>query len=124
MSARQKGEKKKSTINEVLSRVYTINLHKRLHGICFKRRAPRAITEIRKFAMQQMGTPDVRIDEHVNKHVWSRGVRNVPFRLRIKLERRRNDDEDSIHKLYTIVTYVPVASYKGLQTLNAESILK
>lgn len=47
--------------------------------------------------------------------------RNVPFRLRIKLERRRNDDEDSVHKLYTIVTYVPVSSYKGLQTLNAES---
>jgi len=41
--------------------------------------------------------------------------------LRIKLERRRNDDEDSVHKLYTIVTYVPVASHKGLQTLNAES---
>ncbi|XP_021954339.1 60S ribosomal protein L31 [Folsomia candida] len=119
--AKQKGEKKKSTINEVLSRVYTINLHKRLHGIRFKRRAPRAITEIRKFAMQQMGTADVRIEETVNKQVWSRGVRNVPFRLRIKLERRRNDDEDSVHKLYTIVTYVPVSSYKGLQTLNAES---
>jgi len=119
--AKQKGEKKKSTMNEVLSRVYTINLHKRLHGIKFKGRAPRAVKEIRKFAEQQMGTKDVRIDENVNKQVWSRGVRNVPFRLRIKLERRRNDDEDSVHKLYTIVTYVPVASYKGLQTLNAES---
>jgi len=118
--AKQKGEKKKSAINEVLSRVYTVNLHKRLHGIRFKRRAPRAITEIRKFAVQQMGTPDVRIDESVNKKVWSKGVRNVPFRLRIKLERRRNDDEDSIHKLYTIVTYVHVENYKGLSTLNAE----
>jgi len=108
-------------MNEVLSRVYTINLHRRLHGIKFKGRAPRAVKEIRKFAEQQMGTKDVRIDENVNKQVWSRGVRNVPFRLRIKLERRRNDDEDSVHKLYTIVTYVPVASYKGLQTLNAES---
>jgi len=121
MPKQTKDEKKKSTINEVLSRVYTIHLHKRLHGIRFKRRAPRAISEIRKFAVQQMGTVDVRIDEGVNKHVWSRGVRNVPFRLRVKLERRRNDDEDSVHKLYTIVTYVPVASYKGLQTLNAES---
>ena len=75
--AKQKGEKKKSAINEVLSRVYTVNLHKRLHGIRFKRRAPRAITEIRKFAIQQMGTPDVRIDESVNKKVWSKGVRLV-----------------------------------------------
>lgn len=72
---KQREEKKKSTINEVLSRVYTINLHKRLHGIRFKKRAPRAINEIRKFAVQQMGTVDVRIDENVNKQVWSRGVR-------------------------------------------------
>lgn len=71
----KKGEKKKSAINEVLSRVYTINLHKRLHGIRFKKRAPRAISEIRKFSMQQMGTEDVRIDENVNKQVWSRGIR-------------------------------------------------
>ncbi|CAL8099516.1 unnamed protein product [Orchesella dallaii] len=119
--AKQKGEKKKSTMNEVLSRVYTINLHRRLHGIRFKYRAPRAIDEVRKFAQQQMGTQDVRIEETVNKQVWSRGVRNVPFKLRVKLERRRNDDEDSVHKLYTIVSFVPVASFKGLQTLNAES---
>ena len=73
--AKPKGEKKKSAMNEVLSRVYTINLHKRLHGIRFKRRAPRAVREIKKFAEQQMGTQDVRIDENVNKQVWSRGVR-------------------------------------------------
>jgi large subunit ribosomal protein L31e len=41
----------------------------------FKRRAPRAITEIRKFAEKQMGTPDVRIDTRLNKHLWSQGVR-------------------------------------------------
>ncbi len=84
--AKQKGEKKKSTINEVLSRVYTINLHKRLHGIRFKRRAPRAISEIRKFATQQMGTQDVRIEETVNKQVWSRGVRSVLLILLVIFE--------------------------------------
>ena len=58
--AKSKGEKKnKSAINEVVTREYTINLHKRLHGVGFKKRAPRAIKEIRKFAMKQMGTPDV-----------------------------------------------------------------
>lgn len=43
----------------------------------FKRRAPRAIKEIRKFAMKEMGTPDVRIDTRLNKAVWSKGVRWV-----------------------------------------------
>jgi large subunit ribosomal protein L31e len=76
--AKQKGEKsRKSAINEVVTREYTVNLHKRLHGISFKKRAPRAIKEIRKFAEQQMGTPDVRIDTRLNKQLWSKGIRWV-----------------------------------------------
>ena len=42
-------EGKKKEVQPV-TRDYTVNLHKRLHGIQFKRRAPRAIREIRKFA--------------------------------------------------------------------------
>ena len=34
---------KTSTMGEVVTREYTINLHKRLHGIGFKYRAPRAV---------------------------------------------------------------------------------
>ncbi|XP_050303592.1 60S ribosomal protein L31 [Anthonomus grandis grandis] len=120
--AKQKGEKKgKSAINEVVTREYTVNLHKRLHGIGFKKRAPRAIKEIRKFALKQMGTPDVRIDTRLNKQLWSKGIRNVPFRVRVRLSRRRNDDEDSVNKLYTLVTYVPVATFKALQTENVDA---
>ena len=31
-------------------------MHKRLHGIGFKYKAPRAVKEIKKFAEKQMGT--------------------------------------------------------------------
>ena len=41
---------------DLVTRDYTINLHKRLHGITFKKKAPRAIREIKKFAMQMMKT--------------------------------------------------------------------
>ncbi|CAG9834581.1 unnamed protein product [Diabrotica balteata] len=120
--AKQKGDKKgKSAINEVVTREYTVNLHKRLHGISFKKRAPRAIKAIRQFALKQMGTPDVRVDTRLNKQLWSKGIRNVPFRVRVRLSRRRNDDEDSVNKLYTLVTYVPVATFKGLQTENVDA---
>ncbi|XP_006822234.1 large ribosomal subunit protein eL31-like [Saccoglossus kowalevskii] len=73
----KKGDKKKgrSTMDDVVTREYTIHLHKRIHGIGFKRRAPRAVKEVRKFAEKMMGTPDVRIDTRLNKHVWSQGVR-------------------------------------------------
>lgn len=119
--AKPKSEKKgKSALSEVVTREYTIHLHKRLKGVGFKKRAPRAIKEIRKFAEKQMGTPDVRVDTRLNKFIWSKGVRNVPYRVRVQLSRRRNEDEDSIHKLYTLVTHVPVPTFKGLQTENVD----
>ena len=40
--------------------------------------------------------------------------RNVPYRIRVRLSRRRNEDEESTHKLYTLVTYVPVTTFKGV----------
>jgi len=116
-----RGDKKsKSTLSEVVTREYTIHLHKRLHGVGFKKRAPRAIKEIKKFAQKQMGTEDVRIDIRLNKFVWSQGIRNVPFRVRVRLARKRNEDEDSVHKLFTLVTIVPVQSFKTLQTENVD----
>merc|ERR1712042_1379 len=116
-------KKSKSTMMEVVTREYTINLHKRLHGIGFKYRAPRAVKEIMKFAEKQMGTKDVRIDTRLNKAIWSQGVRGVPFRMRVRLTRLRNEDEDSVHKLYTLVTHVaiPKGGFKGLQTENVET---
>lgn len=43
----------------------------------FKYRAPRAVTAIRKFAQEKMGTKDVRIHQDLNKHVWHKGIRCV-----------------------------------------------
>jgi len=42
-----------------------------------------------------MGTKDVRIDVALNKAIWSKGIKNVPNKLRIVISRRRNDDEDA-----------------------------
>ena len=39
--------------------------------------------------------------------------RNVPVRIRIRCHRKRNEDEDSPHKFYTLVTHVPVDTFKG-----------
>merc|ERR1712007_76118 len=75
-------EKTKIRKDEVVTREYTINLHKRLHGCTFKKMAPKAVKEIKKFAQKTMGTSDVRVDVKLNKHIWSRGVRNVPTRVR------------------------------------------
>ncbi|KAG6402813.1 hypothetical protein SASPL_135026 [Salvia splendens] len=103
---------------EVVSREYTINLHKRLHGCTFKKKAPNAIKEIRKFAQKAMGTNDVRVDVKLNKHIWSRGIRSVPRRIRVRIARKRNDDEDAKEELYSLVTVaeIPEGGLKGLGT--------
>jgi len=94
----------------------TINLHKRLHGVGFKKRAPRAVKEVKAFAEKIMGTKDNRCDQALNKHLWSKGIRNVPYRVRVRIHRKRNEDEESAEKLYSHITVVPgVTSFKGLQ---------
>jgi len=96
-------------------------LHKRLHGIAFKEKAPRALREIKKFAKKQMGTNDVRVDTRLNKFLWSKGVRNVPYRVRVRLSRKRNDDEDAKERMYTLVTYLPVPTFDNLVTRNVQA---
>lgn len=34
-----------------------------------------------------MGTGDVRIDPKLNQALWERGIKSVPHRIRVKLER-------------------------------------
>lgn len=110
-----KGRKPKSA--DVVTREYTIHLHKYVHGVGFKKRAPKAIKAVRDFAVKQMGTTDVRLDTQLNKEVWKDGVRNIPRRLRVRLSRRRNEDEDAKEPLYTLATVVKVPTFKGLQNV-------
>uniref|UniRef100_A0A8C9CJK2 Large ribosomal subunit protein eL31 n=1 Tax=Phocoena sinus TaxID=42100 RepID=A0A8C9CJK2_PHOSS len=78
--ARKGGEKKgRSAVNKVVTREYTNNIHRRIHGVGFKKRAPQALREIRKFAVKKMGTPYVCIDTRINKAVWAKGIRNVLY---------------------------------------------
>lgn len=84
----------------------------------FKKKAPNAIKEIRKFAQKAMGTKDVRVDVKLNKQIWSKGIRSVPRRVRVRIARKRNDDEDAKEELYSLVTVaeVPVEGLTGLGT--------
>ncbi|KAK4227247.1 ribosomal protein L31e-domain-containing protein [Podospora fimiseda] len=114
------GKTQRSAIADVVAREYTIHLHKRLHGVTFKKRAPKAIKEIKAFAHKSMGTSDVRLDPQLNKKVWEQGVKGVPFRIRVRISRRRNDEEGAKEKLYSYVQAVNVKNPKGLHTVVVE----
>ncbi|CAE8733475.1 unnamed protein product, partial [Polarella glacialis] len=101
---------------EPVTRDCTIHLHKHMQGTSFKKRAPKAIRCVRQFAAKVMLTKDVRVDTKLNKFLWSNGVRNVMRRVRVRLSRKRNEDEDAKEKFFTLIQHVPVESFKGLQT--------
>ena len=63
---------------------------------------------------------DVRIHPSVNKYVWSQGVRHVPYRVRVKLSRKRNEDEDAKSKMYTLVEFVDTPDFHELQTEKSD----
>ncbi|WFD44979.1 60S ribosomal protein L31 [Malassezia psittaci] len=117
----QKGKKTRSALNDVVTREYTIHLHKRVHDTAFKKRAPKGVKEVVKFAQKAMGTKDVRLDPKLNQEVWKFGVKDVPRRIRVRLERKRNDDEDAKEKLYTYATPVlGITNFHGLETAVIE----
>ena len=94
-------------------RQYTINLGKRVKGTTFKRKAPRALKKVKEFAAKMMNTSDVRIDTKLNKALWSGGIRSVPKRVRVRIQRLRSDDEDAKEEFYSLVTHVE-GDFRGL----------
>lgn len=46
-----------------------------------------------------MSTQDVRIDTDLNKHIWRKGIKSPPTRVRVVIERKQNDDEEAEEKV-------------------------
>jgi len=115
--------KTRSALQDVVTREYTIHLHKHVHGHSFKKRAPKAVKAVVAFATKEMGTTDVRIDPKLNQALWERGIKSVPHRIRVKLERKRNDEENAKEKLYTYASHVPLPTkaLKGLGTVTVDA---
>jgi large subunit ribosomal protein L31e len=101
---------------EPATRDYTIVLHRLCHKTQFKKKAPKALKVIKQFAQKNMGTQDVRVDVKLNQYVWSKGIRNVPKRIRVRLVRKRNEDDEAGKELFTQVQLINVESFAGLKT--------
>merc|ERR1711862_242715 len=94
----------------------TIHVKKLVWKVQFKKRAKRAISGIRDTARKVMGTSDVRVDQKLNKFMWSKGIRNLPRRVRVRMSRKRNEDEDAKEKMYTLSQLVQTTDFSELQT--------
>ncbi len=119
---KEKIEKKpKKDSNKEVTRDFTLNLHKRLYKIQFKKRGKRAINEIKHFAQKQMWVKDVRMDTELNHYIWNNGIRNLPEKVRIRIAKKKNQDEDAKEAFYCLVQNVDVEDFSGLRTENAKA---
>ena len=62
----------KSPAADIVTRDYTIHMSKRLYGVTFKNRAPRAVREIKKFAQSVMKT---KYDSPIRFHFFTHDPR-------------------------------------------------
>jgi large subunit ribosomal protein L31e len=99
----------------------TINIHKLAHRTQFKHKAPKAVSEIKKLVHKMMNTEDVRIDPKLNQFIWNQGVRNLPHRVRVRISRKRVEEEGATSQaFYSLVQHVHIEDFAGRLTEKAK----
>ena len=76
---------------ENLTRVYTINLGRAWLTPRHKR-TDRVVNMIREFALKHMKSEDVKLEQDLNRQIWSRGKTKPPRKVRVKMVK----DEDGV----------------------------
>ncbi|XP_036902688.1 60S ribosomal protein L31-like [Sturnira hondurensis] len=124
MAPAETGGRKKghSATSKAATREYTTNIHNIhiLGPLAFKKCAPQVLRGIRNSAVKETGTAGVHTSTRLHKALRAKGPRNVPYRVPGQLSRKRNEGEDSPNKLYTLVTYMPVTTFRNPQTVNVD----
>jgi large subunit ribosomal protein L31e len=91
------------------------------HRTQFKKKAPTALKRIKEWVAKLLRTPDVRIDPKLNQFIWSQGVRNLPHRVRVRISRKRNEEEgNNKGEFYSLVQHVHVEDFSGKLTEKAK----
>jgi large subunit ribosomal protein L31e len=77
---------------ENTTRIYTVNLAKAWDTPKY-RRTDRVINIIKEFTQHHMQTDKVKIDQDLNRHIWSRGKTNPPRKIRLRMIK---EDDDTV----------------------------
>jgi large subunit ribosomal protein L31e len=75
---------------ENTARIYTVNLSKAWDTPKY-RRTDRVINIIKEFTERHMQTDKVKIDQDLNRHIWSRGKKNPPRKIRLRMVKEEDD---------------------------------
>ena len=79
-------------VEVVEERVYVVPLWKVRSTGRGLHRAKKAVHFLRSFITRHMKNPNVKISTEVNQELWSRGIRNPPRRIKVKVVRTAEDE--------------------------------
>ena len=79
---------------ENIERIYTVNLAKAWDTPKY-RRTDRVINIIKEFTQRHMQTNKVKIDQDLNRHIWSRGKKNPPRKIRLRMIKEDDDNDEN-----------------------------
>jgi large subunit ribosomal protein L31e len=96
---------------ENTARIYTVNLSKAWDTPKY-RRTDRVINIIKEFTQRHMQTDKVKIDQDLNRHIWSRGKKNPPRKIRLRMVK---EDDDTV----VVSSYI---EEKSTETESEETI--
>ncbi len=73
-----------------LEREYIIPLRDAIARVARYKRANKAVKTIKEFLARHMKVQDrdlnkVKIEKHLNEYIWSRGIRNPPAKIKVKV---------------------------------------
>lgn len=106
-------------VEENLTRVYTINLG-RAWITPEHKRTDRVINMIREFAEKHMKSDEIKLEQDLNRQIWSRGKTHPPRKVRVKMVK----DEDgvvtvSLYEDVPVATEAPAAEEKKSEAETA-----
>jgi len=79
-------------------RIYVIPLN-RVKRESRRKRAPKAIKEIRSFMERHLKTDSFVIDESINERIWERGIEKIPPRIRVKVTEEEVEEEEAAFRV-------------------------
>ena len=103
-----------STTEENLTRVYTVNLGRAWLTPQHKR-TDRVINILREFAVKHMKSDDIKLDQDLNRQIWSRGKTNPPRKVRVKMV--KDDDDVVTVSLYEEAPATPASTEAAKETV-------
>ncbi|MGI0048678.1 MAG: 50S ribosomal protein L31e [Nitrososphaera sp.] len=102
-----------------MTRVYTINLGRAWLTPAHKR-TDRVINMIREFATKHMKSDEIKLEQDLNRQIWTRGKTHPPRKVRVKMVK----DEDgvvtvSLYEDVPAAAEAPAAEEKKPETTEA-----